>query len=188
MGTVWRRVPGFSDLAICRRFLPHPAFSNCCCKQRYLLQSTLGAPLRDAWVAPWATLGPPKVHPNPIPIGRGSQQRTPQVPSTKYQLPVFWLIASCYLLAARFSKTVHGTTFPLWSEFFKFTICSPLSQAKNSPRWWKVAIYDLARFPNSTICRLIGISLESRVIHTNLSLETMSLRLYNRSATLKFAN
>ena len=50
----------FSDLARCRRFLPHPPFLTFCCKQRHLFQSTLGSPLRDAWVA----LGPRLGHPS----------------------------------------------------------------------------------------------------------------------------
>jgi hypothetical protein len=47
---------------------------------------------------------------------------------------VFWLIASCQLLAAMFSKTVHSTTFPLWSEFPTLSFCSPFCQAKNQPK------------------------------------------------------
>jgi hypothetical protein len=45
---------------------------------------------------------------------------------------VFWLIASCQLLAAMFSKTVHSTTFPLWSEFPTLSFCSPFCQAKTT--------------------------------------------------------
>src|SRR5690348_1157857 len=50
---------GWDDVR-CRRFRrsasPHPAFLLFCCKQRRFLKSTLGWPLRDAWVA----LGWPK--------------------------------------------------------------------------------------------------------------------------------
>jgi hypothetical protein len=38
------------------------------------------------------------------------------------------------LLAAWLSKTVHRTTFPLWSESSNFTICSLSSQVKSGPQ------------------------------------------------------
>jgi len=46
----------------------------------------------------------------------------------------FRLLASCYLLAARFSKIVYHTTFSLWSEFFTLAFCSPQCQAKTAAR------------------------------------------------------
>jgi hypothetical protein len=73
----------------------------------FLLQTKVLTPI-DPWASlAWRLGGPcvalawPKGGPNPIPIGRGSQPRTPQVPSTKYQLPVFWLIANCQLLGCQ---------------------------------------------------------------------------------------
>jgi hypothetical protein len=45
-------------------FHPTPPFLHLCCKHSTSSQSTLGSPLRDAWVA----LGPPKGHPIPDPI------------------------------------------------------------------------------------------------------------------------
>jgi hypothetical protein len=51
-------------------FLPPPPFFQLLLQTKQLRQSTLGSPLRDAWVAlgprlghAWATQGPPK--PNP---------------------------------------------------------------------------------------------------------------------------
>jgi hypothetical protein len=53
---------------------------------------------------------------------------------TKYQEPItkglFLLIASCYLLAAKFSKTVHCTTFSLWSESPNLPFVRPSCQVK----------------------------------------------------------
>jgi hypothetical protein len=52
---------------------PTRLFPVAYCKQKTLHESTLGPPLRHAWVA----LGPRLGHPNPIPVGRGSQRTLP---------------------------------------------------------------------------------------------------------------
>jgi hypothetical protein len=76
---------------------------------KHFRNSTLGRPLRGAWVA----LGWPKGHPipNPIPVSRGSQPGSPQVPSTKYQLPSFLANCRCQLLSAIFSM-IRPTSTP----------------------------------------------------------------------------
>jgi hypothetical protein len=45
---------------------------------------------------------------------------------------VFWLIASCYLLAAKLSKTVQLPLFLTGRQIVQFTICSPRSQEENA--------------------------------------------------------
>jgi hypothetical protein len=55
------------------RHTPTRLFPVAYCKQKTLHESTLGPPLRHAWVA----LGPRLGHPNPIPVGRGSQRTLP---------------------------------------------------------------------------------------------------------------
>jgi hypothetical protein len=89
-----------------------------------LFNSTLGPPLRHAWVA----LGPPKGHPrvtqtqSQTQAGRGSQRFTKyQVPSTKNQVPAFWLIASCQLPAAHFQRSSpsHPEALVDYRRFFR---------------------------------------------------------------------
>ena len=96
-------ITGSPDLvALCLRpfsprIYPRP-FSHPCCKQSTfsirplgLPCATLGWPLGHAW----ATQGPPK----PNPKYRQRVATLHQVPSTKSQVPAFWLIARCYLLS-----------------------------------------------------------------------------------------
>src|SRR5690349_9113360 len=86
-----------------RRFIPHPAFSCFIANKGTYANRRLGHA--------WATQGPP--NPRPKPSRRGV------VSLCRCQL---WLIASCYLLAALFSKTV-GTMAPcsrIISYFVRF--------------------------------------------------------------------
>jgi hypothetical protein len=52
-----------------------------------------------------------------------------QVLNTKNQIPA---LASCYLLAAQFSKTVQLLLFLTGREMVQSTICSPLGQEENA--------------------------------------------------------
>jgi hypothetical protein len=53
-------------------FLPHHLFFNFCFKQKHFRKSTLGPPLRDAWVALGPRLGHPRVTQAQSQSGRGS--------------------------------------------------------------------------------------------------------------------
>ena len=97
-GELWRfSDPG--DYARCRRIAaiptPTPIF-------KLLLQTKALSPI-DAWVILAWPLGDPSVTQSQSQLAEGSQA----FPSTKNQLPstVCWLIANCYLPAAKSSKT-----------------------------------------------------------------------------------
>src|SRR5579859_6741586 len=85
-----------------RIFSPHPLFSNFCCKQRRFSESTLGRRLGGPCVALGWPKGGPRATQTQSQVGRGSQH----FPTTKYQQlsTGAWLIANCYLLAAKLSK------------------------------------------------------------------------------------
>ena len=79
-----------SDAARCRRsraipaiFAPHPLFFRLLLQTKHLFNSTLGPPLRHAWVA----LGPPLGHPRATQSqSQSAEGRKPlQVPNTKYR-------------------------------------------------------------------------------------------------------
>ena len=127
-------------MSVTRRFsVTPPAFFSFCCKQKPLANSTLGWPLRHAWVA----LGWPRRHPNPSPVG----QRGPP-PGVSHLIPLWRSFERCGLKSPQFgldfsdlasigvefwgcftkyqvpitnslflSKIVQRTTFSLWSEF-----------------------------------------------------------------------
>jgi hypothetical protein len=73
----------FPDVQILRFFRPAPPFFNSYCKQRHLRQSTLGPPVRDAWVA----LGPRLGHPRATQTQSQPAEGRNAFPSTKYQEP-----------------------------------------------------------------------------------------------------
>src|SRR5512142_2393365 len=95
-------------------YAPHPAFFPFLLQTKALIQFDAWATLAPRLGGPWATLGPPKGHAwatqsqTQSQAGRGSQRFTKyQVPSTKNQVPAFWLIASCQVLAAHFQRSSH---------------------------------------------------------------------------------
>jgi hypothetical protein len=130
------------------RHTPHPAISIVYCKQKTSHQSTLAPPLRHAWVILGPRLGHPRATQTqsqsaegrnpPLPLPPMSTQFDPRSPNVTQGFGVALPnTRSLFCWQLLLSKTVHGTTFSLWSESQNLPFVRLFSQEKRVERRWK---------------------------------------------------
>ena len=97
---------------------PTPPFSCFCCKQRRFPQSSLGPPLRDAWV----TLGWPKGDPrppNPRPNPKPSRQRV--VKSSKTQNATVFPLRILQIVRWKSGNTIETSRLKSYPVYYNFS-------------------------------------------------------------------